>query len=108
MGEKMGDVSSKKGKPVEIADPFARRLIGRYLEKRKDDIGKLTRALAASDFETIRVTGHNLYGSGAAYGLDDISWIGASIERAADSQDAPKIEASISELELFLKRLRVL
>ncbi|MGI9236656.1 MAG: Hpt domain-containing protein [Woeseiaceae bacterium] len=97
-----------KGKPIEITDPFARRLIGKYLDNRRDDIDKLTNALAASDFETIRVTGHNLYGSGAAYGLDDISWIGASIENAADQQDVPKIELSIGELKAFLQKLKVL
>lgn len=104
----MGNEIDGKGKPIEIADPFARRLIGKYLDNRRDDIDKLTNALAASDFETIRVTGHNLYGSGAAYGLDDISWIGASIESAADVEDVPKIEMSIGELKAFLQKLKVL
>lgn len=104
----MGNEIDAKGKPIEINDPFARRLIGKYLDNRRDDIDKLTNALAASDFETIRVTGHNLYGSGAAYGLDDISWIGASIESAADVKDVPKIELSIGELKAFLQKLKVL
>lgn len=108
MGSKMRNVPDGHGKPIEITDPFARRLIGKYLENRRDDIGKLTKALADSDFDTIRVTGHNLYGSGAAYGLDDISWIGASIEVAADSKDVSGIERSIEELGLFLKKLKVL
>ncbi|MGB5334558.1 MAG: Hpt domain-containing protein, partial [Woeseiaceae bacterium] len=100
-------MSSAKGKLVEITDPFARRLIGKYLDNRKDDIGKLTTALSSGDFETIRVTGHNLYGSGAAYGLDDISWIGARIEEAADSKDISGIKQSIGDLESFLQRLKV-
>jgi len=104
----MTDAPDGQGKPIEITDPFARRLIGKYLDNRKDDIGKLTQALSDSDFETIRVTGHNLYGSGAAYGLDHISWIGASIEKAADSKDVSEIERSIDELESFLHRLKVL
>ena len=104
----MRDVTDGQGKPIEIKDPFARRLIGKYLDNRRDDIGKLTQALSDSDFETIRVTGHNLYGSGAAYGLDDISWIGASIEKAADSQDIAEIERSIGELESFLRALKVI
>ena len=104
----MKDPADGQGKPIEITDPFARRLIGKYLQKRKDDIDKLTRALSRSDFETIRITGHNLYGSGAAYGLDDISWIGASIEKAADAENVADIEQSIGELEAFLQRLKVL
>lgn len=107
MGVRMEKVDSKKGKAIEIADPFARRLIGKYLDHRKDDIDKLKRALAASDFETIRVTGHNLYGSGAAYGLDEISWLGASFEKAADEKDGPRVERLIGELADFLRKLRV-
>lgn len=103
----MENVIEKKGKPIEIADPFARRLIGKYLSHRKDDISKLQNALADSDFETIRITGHNLYGSGSAYGLDDISFIGASIEKAADDKDGPRIEGLIDDLTNFLHKLRV-
>lgn len=99
--------TDKKGKPIEISDPFARRLIGKYLSHRKDDIEKLKQALAASDFETIRVTGHNLYGSGSAYGLDDISWLGASIENAADARDRKQVERLIGEMTDFLHKLRV-
>ncbi len=104
----MTNVTGGPGKPIEITDPFARRLIGKYLDNRKDDIGKLTQALADSNFDAIRVTGHNLYGSGAAYGLDHISWIGASIEKAADAKDISGVEQAIDELKLFLQRLRVL
>jgi len=100
-------VTDKKGKPIEITDPFARRLIGKYLSHRKDDIEKLKRALAESDFETIRITGHNLYGSGSAYGLDDISWLGASIENAADAKDEEQLKRLIVEMTDFLHKLRV-
>lgn len=103
----MEDVTDKKGKPIEITDPFARQLIGKYLSHRKDDIDKLKRALSESDFETIRITGHNLYGSGSAYGLDDISWLGASIENAADAKDGEQLERLIAEMTDFLHKLRV-
>ena len=98
---------NKRDKPIDIADPFARKLVGKYLENRKDDITKLSRALLSGDFETIRVTGHNLYGSGAAYGLDDISWIGAGIESAAESADTEQLDRLIGELRDFLARMHV-
>ena len=100
-------VADDKGNPLDIADPFARKLVGKYLENRKVDIARLTDALADADFETIRVTGHNLYGSGAAYGLDDISGIGARIESAAESEDKEQVEQLIGELRNFLIRLQV-
>ncbi len=100
-------MTGNRDKPIDVTDPFARKLVGKYLENRKEDVEKLTEALSAGDFETLRMTGHNLYGSGAAYGLDDISWIGAGIENAAQSADRPKIERLIGELRDFLVRMRV-
>lgn len=99
-------MARKRDKAIDIADPFARKLVGKYLENRKTDVENLTNALAAGDFETIRITGHNLYGSGAAYGLDDISWIGAGIESAAKSSDREQLERLIGELRDFLVRMR--
>jgi len=101
-------MTGNEKKPIEIADPFARQLVGQYLKNRKGDVDKLSVALSRADFETIRTTGHNLYGSGAAYGIDDISFIGASIENAADSSDAERVEQLIGELTDLLKRLKVL
>ena len=100
-------VKSEKGKTIEIADPFARRLVGKYLENRNDDIAKLTNALGSADFETIRITGHNLLGSGAAYGFDDISTMGAGIETAATNCDVPQIERLIGDLQELLRKITV-
>lgn len=108
MSSKTFKVSTEEGKPIEISDPFARRLVGKYLGNRQEDIGKLTRALADRDFDTIRITGHNLYGSGATYGLDDISYLGASIENAAVAMDPVRIQQLIGELKDFLSKMKVL
>ena len=100
-------MAEDRDKALDIADPFARKLVHKYLENRKGDVTKLTEALASADFETMRITGHNLYGSGAAYGLDDISSIGAGIESAAQSGDREALERLIGELRDFLVRMRV-
>lgn len=100
-------VNSEKGKTIEIADPFARKLVGDYLENRRTDIAKLTRALLDSDFETIRVTGHNLLGSGAAYGFAAISEMGAGIESAAAARDIRGVERCITELSDLLGQVKV-
>ncbi|MBU2677451.1 MAG: Hpt domain-containing protein [Gammaproteobacteria bacterium] len=92
---------------IDVVDPLARKLVGKYLDNRRDDVGKLTQAVTEADFETIRVTGHNLYGSGAAYGFEEISGIGAGIERAAESRDVPAIQQLIADLRGLLTRLGV-
>lgn len=108
MNSKTENESAAAGKLIEVSDPFARRLIGKYLANRKQDVGKLTLALSKGDFESIKITGHNLYGSGATYGLDDISLLGASIERAALNEDPARIEALIDEMREFLHKMKVL
>ena len=81
--------------------------MARYLERRSSDIDKLSAELDAGDFETIRTTGHNLYGSGATYGLEHISDLGQRIEAAAEAQDAGGIGELIAELQRFLGALNL-
>lgn len=100
-------MNSGNGKTLDIADPFARKLVGDYLENRRADIAKLTQALLESDFETIRITGHNLMGSGAAYGFAAISEMGAGIESAAEARDTTGIQRCIADLRELLRQVKV-
>ena len=100
-------MSSEEGKTIEINDPFARKLVGDYLENRRADIARLTQALLDADFESIRITGHNLFGSGAAYGFEAISEMGAGIESAAEARDVPGIERRIADLQVLLSQVKV-
>lgn len=100
-------MSREERKTMEINDPFARKLVGDYLENRRADIAKLTQALLDSDFESIRVTGHNLFGSGAAYGFEAISEMGAGIESAAEARDVSGIERRIADLQALLRQVKV-
>ena len=92
---------------VDIADPFAKRLMVRYLGRREADLDSLRSALAENDFDRIRVKGHNLYGSGSAYGLDRISEFGNSLEAAAISKDQGAIARQIDALESYVRSLRI-
>ena len=107
----MNDVGNKtppgEGERVDIADPFAKRLMVRYLGRREEDLETLRSALAESDFDSIRIKGHNLYGSGSAYGLDRISELGDSIEAAALAKDQTAIILLIDALESYVRRLRI-
>ena len=93
--------------PIEIADPFARRLLSQYLERRKTDLSRLRAALAAADFSSIERTGHNLFGSGAAYGLDEISALGARLEKAARSAQSDSIAGVLDDLERFVNNVTI-
>lgn len=92
---------------VNIADPFAKKLIASYLEKREADLEILRSSLAECDLEYIRLKGHNLSGSGSAYGLDRISEIGKALEAAAIDQDIDTISEQIDVLEHYIHNLHI-
>jgi HPt (histidine-containing phosphotransfer) domain-containing protein len=58
------------------------------------------------EFESIREAGHNLRGTGAAYGFPRITDLGEEIESAAKSSDIDRILAAVSELDGFLQRAK--
>ncbi|NNC77246.1 MAG: Hpt domain-containing protein [Woeseiaceae bacterium] len=107
MDANMMIMSSDSDKPIDISDPFARQLMARYLQRRDADISALRNALKETEFEKIRITGHNMFGSGAAYGLDEISRLGQNIEDAAEEGDSARLTGLISDLEHYLKALKI-
>ena len=56
-------------------------------------------AIRKKDFERIRKTGHDLKGSGGAYGLDGLSNLGTALEAAAGKKDGDLIEQLLARLE---------
>lgn len=90
-----------------VIDSELEDLIPGYLENRKKDIEKIEASLGQSDFETIRVTGHSMKGSGGGYGFDRISEIGRSIEEAAKTQDVATIKTGINNLDDYIKNVNV-
>ena len=92
---------------IDIADPFARRLLTQYLDRRRADLARLRDALEASDFGSIEISGHNLSGSGAAYGLEPISLLGADLEQAAQSRQVDRIREVLDQLERFVAGVTV-
>jgi CheY-like chemotaxis protein len=77
-----------------IAPPLAtelptevRELVPGYVERRQNDMVALWMALKMADYRTLSALGHQLKGSGAAYGFEGLSDYGASLEEAAKASD---------------------
>lgn len=92
---------------VEIADPFARKLMARYLSHRQEDIRNLRESVAAEDFEAVRLAGHNMHGSGSAYGLDWISELGKLLETAAIDHNHSEVSRLLTQLESYVRALHI-
>lgn len=83
-------------------------LIPEFLANRQDDVAAIRGAVDAGDYETIRVLGHGMKGSGGGFGFDDISSMGAAIEQAAKRQDGAVITAELARLADYLARVEVI
>lgn len=92
---------------IPIADPFAKRLMAQYLERREQDLKSLGSSLAEADFDAIALTAHKLYGSGASYGLDEVTRLGGELEKAARSSKSDVIGPLLEELGSYLRRLKL-
>lgn len=82
-------------------------LVRRYLARRREEIGILRAALDAGDYNTLRIAGHGLKGSGSGYGFHALGAIGARIEQAGSATDAAALEQLLAEYADHVERLQV-
>jgi HPt (histidine-containing phosphotransfer) domain-containing protein len=92
---------------VVKCDPLLLPLIPDYLQNRRRDVDRLTEALARKDFAALRKIGHDMAGSGGAYGLPPLSELGKLIEDAALAGDPMRIEMATADLQVFLDMVKM-
>jgi CheY-like chemotaxis protein len=99
--------TGKRGRILVNVDPEVRDLLPRYMANRGKDVETATAALVRGDFELIGGIGHNLQGSGRTFGLDELSAIGADVERAAKGADRVEIARQLNRIEDYLSRVEI-
>lgn len=92
---------------VVIIDAELADLIPGYLENRKQDIPIILAALGKGDYDTIRILGHGMKGSGGGYGFHAITDFGRAIEAAAKEGSAEEIRRGVETLGDYLGRIEV-
>jgi HPt (histidine-containing phosphotransfer) domain-containing protein len=70
-----------------------------FLENRRLDLEKMRVALAAGDFASIQVIGHNCKGTGVGYGFPEITAFGSAIEQAAKASSSSVLEKAFDDFE---------
>jgi HPt (histidine-containing phosphotransfer) domain-containing protein len=73
-----------------------------YLQNCRRNVVVMLDALDRVDFETVTSLGHQMRGSGGAYGFQAITDIGAAIEEAGESADDGVSRRRVGELSSFL------
>jgi len=77
-----------------------------YLDRRRAELCSLEQALHDGDFAAIRKAGHNLKGTGTAYGFEEITEIGRSLEAAGKDGDTFAIETLLDQMDSYIGVVR--
>jgi signal transduction histidine kinase/CheY-like chemotaxis protein len=99
---------------VESGDEFLVRVeqgmedvVPSYLEKRRKDVETYRQALGSSDFDTLRMLGHKMKGTGTGYGFPVLTEIGDAIERAALKKDTAGATAAVDRLAGYVEKVKL-
>jgi len=95
-------------KIIVHVDPDLEDIVPDFLENMAEDLQSILEALDKNDFETTRVLGHSMKGSGGGYGFDAVTEMGRDIENAAGAGDAKTIRNKVSEIKDYLQRVEII
>ncbi len=101
------DAVSQHRKIIVHVDDDLEDLIPGFLQNRENDAKAILKALETGDYETVRVLGHNMKGSGGGYGFDAIADIGLALEQAAKEGNPEEIKKQVNELSTYLARVEI-
>jgi len=82
-------------------------LIPTFMGNRRKEVEALRVALAAADFERLRLLGHRMRGVGNSYGFERVSAIGKRIEDGARSGDKATLAAQIADYGDYLSKVQI-
>ncbi|VAX19244.1 hypothetical protein MNBD_NITROSPINAE03-268, partial [hydrothermal vent metagenome] len=95
-------------KIIVHVDPDLEDIVPDFLLHLAEDLQLILEALDKNDFETTRVLGHSMKGSGGGYGFDAVTEMGKDIENAAGAGDAKTIRNKVSEIKNYLQRVEII
>lgn len=92
---------------VVRVDALLEDMIPDFLEHRKAEILNIRSALEREDFASLRGIGHDIEGTGGAFGFEGMAQIGRSLNLAAAEGDLQRVQRLAKELSGYLDRLRI-
>lgn len=98
---------SKTESPLVEIDPIVRGLLPGYVARRREELGTLNDLLSEKRYEELQLIGHNLSGSGGAYGLPGLTDIGRAIEKAASGGDHEGLTRQLMSMAEYLDRVGI-
>ncbi len=90
-----------------VVDEALSAIVPKFVANVRKNPPAIAAALARGDFATVRSLGHNMKGTGASFGLPQITKLGGELEQAAKQQDADSIRNLTAQLVHFLESVEV-
>jgi len=90
-----------------MVDADLEDIVPGFLEGRRKDVIDLRQALRDGNYETVRIIGHTMKGSGGGYGFQGITEIGRQLESAAEEKNREAVRHCTEELADYLERLQI-
>jgi PAS domain S-box-containing protein len=97
----------KGGPPATMSQRIA-DLVPAYLQNCRQNVAAISDALDRVDFAAVTILGHNMRGSGCAYGFQAITDIGAGLQQAGECADGIASRKWMGELSACLDGIEAL
>ncbi len=99
---------SESSESVSVGVPAGlEAIVPGYLARRRREVTQMTSLLAASDYDSLRIMGHDLKGSGSSYGFPLLTQYGVELESAARRADHDALAVEIMRLGSYLSRVQL-
>ena len=92
---------------VVRVDPVIRDIVGDFLQHRRENVTSILGALDAADYEAVEHIGHDIEGTGGAFGFSGMARIGRSLRQAAGESSPSDVKRLAAELASYLERLKI-
>jgi len=74
-----------------------------YINHTFKELNNIVENFESTSFDSLRIFGHNIKGSGGMYGYNEVTNLGAEIETAAKNEERESIRLHLDSLGKFLK-----
>ena len=88
-------------------DPLIQDIVADFLQHRRENVASILDALEAADYEAVENIGHDIEGTGGAFGFSGMARIGRSLRQAAREASPGEIKRLAEELTSYLERLKI-
>ncbi len=78
-----------------------------FMEARRKDLADLPALLEKKDAAGLKKLGHNLHGTGGAYGFDRLTELGTELETLAAAGDFPGMQRAADAIRDYVENLEI-